>query len=75
MGIILSIILGGAIIFGLFSYISSRNSDPKERVREAAGAAAVGGAATTGCLLQLMIQTLPFLIGIILLGLLIGSCS
>jgi hypothetical protein len=75
MGTILLIILGVAAVVGIIAYVGSNKSDPVERVRDAAGAAAVGGLASAGCLLRMIIAALPVLIGLLLIGLLIGSCS
>ncbi len=75
MGTILLIILGAAAVVGIIAYVGSHKSDPVERARDAAGAAVAGGLASAGCLLKMIIAALPVLIGLLLIGLLIGSCS
>jgi hypothetical protein len=75
MGTILLIILGIAAVAGIITYVGSNKSDPVERVRDAAGAATkAGGLASAGCLMMI-IQALPFVIGLLLIGLLLRSCS
>lgn len=75
MGKYFLIILGVATVFGLGALIFSHEADPKERAKEAVGAAAGGAAASVGFLMGLILCALPAAVGIILLGLLMRSCS
>jgi hypothetical protein len=75
MGTILLIILGIAAVVGIGAFIFSRESDPKERAKEAAGAAAGGAILSVGCLIQAIMSAIPVIIGIVLIGLILRSCS
>ena len=75
MGTILMIILAIAAIAGIVAFISSRESDPGERAKEAAGAAAGGAMMSVGCLVQAIMSAIPVLIGLFLIGLIMRSCS
>jgi len=72
--IIIGVLAIGAI-YGIITLILSRKSDPKERVKEAAGAAAGGTMMSAGCLIQMIMSAIPVLIGLFLIGLLLRSCS
>ena len=75
MGTIFLIILGIAAIAGIGAFIFSREADPKERAKEAAGAAAGGAMMSVGCLIQAIMSAIPVIIGLVLIGLLMRSCS
>lgn len=75
MGTIALIILGIAAIAGIGAFIFSRESDPKERAKEAAGAAAGGAMMSVGCLVQAIMSAIPVIIGLVLIGLIMRSCS
>jgi hypothetical protein len=75
MGTIFLIILGIAAVIGIGSFIFSHEADPKERAKEAAGAAAGGAMASMGCLLQAVLSAIPVLIGLFIIGLMLRSCS
>lgn len=75
MGTILLIVLGIAAIFGIGTFIFSRETDPAKRTKEATDAAAGGAMLSVGCLIHCLIQAIPFLIGLFLIGLILRSCS
>lgn len=75
MGTILLIILGIAAVFGIGAFIFSRESDPKERAKEAAGAAAGSAMASIGCLIHAIMSAIPVIVGLVLIGLILRSCS
>ncbi len=72
--IIIGILAIGAI-FGIITLIFSRRADPKERVKEAAGAAAGGAMMTAGCFIRMIMSAISILIGVFLIGLVLRSCS
>lgn len=75
MGKYLLLIIGVGLLFGMGALIFSREADPKERAKEAVGAAVGGAAASVGFLLHMALYALPFVIGLFILGLIIRSCS
>jgi len=75
MGKILLIIIVVAALFGTGAFIFSREADPKERAKEAASAAVGGAAASMGCMLQMILYAIPVLIGLVLIGWILRSCS
>jgi zinc transporter ZupT len=65
--IILYIILGAALFFGIGAYVFSNSGSPKERAAEAAGAAAGGAMMAGSCLFQILVMGIVALAGIWLL--------
>ena len=68
MKTVLFIIAVVAVIFGIIAYIGSRESDPKERAKEAAAGAAGGAVMAGSCLLQIIVSGLIALAGIWLIA-------
>lgn len=71
--LIFILIVGAA--FGVWTLFTSNKSDPKERLSDAAEAAAGGAIGTAGCLVSLVLQVLPLIAGLVVLGLIVKSCS
>jgi len=65
MGTILWIILGLAAVVGVGTLIFSRESDPKERAKEAVGAVAGGALLSIGCIIQTILSAIPIAIAIL----------
>lgn len=56
-----------ALVFGVFTFVFSNSSSPKDRASEAAGAALAGGAMAGGCLFQCLMAVLPIVIGLLVI--------
>jgi len=75
MTTILFVIVGVAVLVGLGAMIFSDKSDPAERAKEGAAAAAGGAMATVGCLIQCVFAAIPVVIGLLIIGAVGRSCS
>jgi hypothetical protein len=73
MGTIILIIVGSAVVCGIWVFLFSNAGGLKERGKEAGGAAAGGAAAAVGCLFQLIIPALMLLAGLWVLSKIFGS--
>lgn len=69
------IILGVAVVAGLFVLFTSNKSDPADRAKDAATAAGVGAAYTAGCFLQMILSAIPIAIAILIVVFVMKSCS
>jgi hypothetical protein len=72
MKTILIIVLCVAAVFGLWAFIFSSSSSPKDRAKEAAGAAGGGAIVAFGCLFQAAIAAAFLLFGFWVLGKIFG---
>jgi len=72
--IILYIIFGVAAIFGIGAFIFSRESNPGDRAKEAAGAAVQGALGTAGCFLQMIFSAIPIAIAILIVIFVLRGC-
>ena len=75
MGTVFLIILGIAAAAGLWVLIFSRESNPKERAKEAAEAAAGGAFMVILFIFQAVLSVLPFVVGLLIVGFIVRSCS
>ena len=74
MKVIFGLILAVAILFGFVALLVSHQSRPSERLKEAGAAAAGGALWAGGCILDLVISAVTFVLGLLLLGLILKSC-
>ncbi len=72
MKTIFLVVLGVAALFGVGAFIFSNSGDPKERAKEAAGAAAGGAMMAGGCMLQAAIGAAFLLFGFWVLSKIFG---
>ena len=73
--IILYIIIGLPVVFGIIAFILSNRSSPKDRAAEAAGAAAGGAMMGLGCVFYMVWAAIPIAIAILIVLWVLKGCS